>query len=57
MCKRVGAQLNPSAPLGYGGCQLLLGFAHNVPNNTLPIFWLQDEAWFPVFKRYHKDSG
>lgn len=26
-------------PLGHGDCELLLGFSHNTPNNTLPIFW------------------
>ncbi len=60
MCKRVGAQLNPSAPLGYGGCQLLLGFAHNVPNNTLPIFWANGRAafpWHPIFRRHTKAPG
>ncbi|WP_418263663.1 hypothetical protein [Flavobacterium faecale] len=42
--------------LGFGDCQLLLGFNHNTPDNTLPIFWYdeQDFEWTPIFKRYNK---
>jgi len=40
-------------PLGYNDCQLLLGFFHNTPDNTLPIFWSEND-WAPFFKRYHK---
>ena len=29
-----GNRICPGAPLGYGNCQLLLGFHHNVPDNT-----------------------
>lgn len=56
-CYQHGIKLWSKHPLGYKDGQMLLGFSHNTPDNTLPIFWLQDEAWFPVFKRYHKDSG
>ncbi len=59
-CSKYGARLWPPYPLGYKGGQLLIGFNHNTPDNTLPIFW-QDEstigAWRPIFKRYHKDYG
>jgi hypothetical protein len=43
-------------PLGYRGCELMLGFAHNTPDNTLPIFWYggKGAAWDPVFLRYDK---
>lgn len=51
-----GTKLQPSRPLGYRDGQLLLGFSHNTPDNTLPIFW--DEGvlapWNPVFVRYDK---
>ena len=60
MCRRYGQKLSPSAPVGYGDCQLLLGFAHNVPNNTLPIFWADgahDHPWHPVFPRIKKGPG
>jgi len=42
--------------LGYSDCQLLLGFLHNTPDNTLPIIWSSDN-WKPIFKRYNKDYG
>ena len=57
MCRRYGALIEPGAPLGFGGCQLLIGFAHNIPNNTLPIFWSEgnsERTWFPLFPRYRK---
>ena len=43
-------------PLGYDNCQLLLSFFHNTPNNSLPIFWFEDEQveWKPMFRRYPK---
>ena len=53
MCEKYGNKLTKGYPLGYGGCQLLLGFSHNTPNNTLPIFWC-DNNWTPFFKRYNK---
>lgn len=41
-------------PLGYGNCELLLGLYHNTPDNSLPIFWSEQNEWKPIFKRYHK---
>ena len=43
-------------PLGYQNSQLLLSFFHNTPNNTLPIFWFEEEKnrWNPIFKRHPK---
>jgi hypothetical protein len=41
-------------PLGYGNCELLLGLYHNTPDNSLPIFWSEQDEWNPIFKRYHK---
>jgi hypothetical protein len=51
-----GDPLFKSHPLGYRGGQLLLGFNHNTPNNTLPIFWKKGDrvAWTPIFMRYEK---
>ena len=51
-----GAQLFPQHPLGFGDGQLLLGFHHNIPNNSLPVFWTDeiDSAWSAVFPRYEK---
>ena len=44
------------AALGWGDCQLLLGFYHNTPDNTLPIIWYDEDEinWHPIFKRYNK---
>jgi hypothetical protein len=57
MCRH-GQNLWPSHPLGYKDGQLLLGFAYNVPDNTLPIIWASgDHGWSPVFRRYHKKGG
>ena len=53
-----GSRILPQAPLGYGNCQLLLGFRHNVPDNTLPVIWLNATLpwWRPIFERSHKMS-
>ncbi len=42
--------------LGFGDGQLLIGFHHNIPDNTLPIIWYDEEEirWTPIFKRYNK---
>jgi hypothetical protein len=56
VCRRLGATLYPKHPLGFDDGQLLLGFHHNTPDNTLPIFSFDepDAAWTPLFKRYAK---
>ena len=53
-----GNRIYPEEPLGYGNCQLLLGFRHNVPDNTLPIIWFQGSFpwWRPIFLRSRKLS-
>jgi hypothetical protein len=57
-CEKFGRQLWPTHPLGYKNGQLLIGFNHNTPDNTLPIFWCNEHVhWRPIFKRYHKDYG
>jgi hypothetical protein len=45
--------------LGFGDSQLLIGFHHNTPDNSLPIIWYDEENinWYPVFKRYNKKYG
>lgn len=42
--------------LGFNDCQLLLGFHHNTPDNSLPITWYDEDdgIWNPIFKRYNK---
>lgn len=56
VAEHYGSALFPNHALGWKDGQLLLGFHHNIPNNTLPIFW-DDEVqsvWEPVFPRYRK---
>lgn len=38
-------------PLGHGNCELLLGFNHNIPDNTLPVIWSKEAQWKPIFER------
>jgi hypothetical protein len=54
-----GDALLPSHPLGYEDSELMLGFSHNTPDNTLPIIWFErehgaNEPWYPIFRRYPK---
>ncbi|WP_439568871.1 phosphoribosyltransferase-like protein [Sphingopyxis sp.] len=52
-----GKMLLPRHPAGYDDSQLLLGFHHNTPDNTLPIVWAEGtsaQAWTPAFRRYPK---
>ena len=48
-----GKRLWPQHPLGYQDGQLLVGFHHNVPDNTLPIICQSASypAWTPIFPR------
>lgn len=48
--------LSDITALGWNDCQLLLGFFHNTPDNTLPIIWYDEDDvdWLPIFKRYNK---
>lgn len=44
---------------GYNDSQLLLGFSHNIPDNTLPIIWRDRNngapiPWTPAMRRYMK---
>jgi hypothetical protein len=54
-----GKLLWPEHAMGWSDGQLLLGFFHNTPDNTLPIIWCDEENgsdhdWYPVFHRYPK---
>lgn len=40
--------------LGFGNAQMLIAFEYNTPNNTLPVIWVNDEEWSPLFGRYDK---
>lgn len=49
MCIKHGKKIySDIQPLGYGDSQLLLGFEHGIPDNTLPIIW-STKKWFPIF--------
>jgi len=56
MARQYGASIQPDIPVGYKDGQLLLAFAHNTPDNTLPIFWDQGtrKQWHPIFPRFDK---
>jgi len=41
-------------PLGWRNGQLLLGFHHNTPDNTVTAFWHDESQWQPAFRRYPK---
>lgn len=51
-----GEKICPAHPLGYKDGQLLLGFRHNIPDNTLPIIWFSggSPGWNAAFPRYGK---
>lgn len=58
-CRQYGLELYPNHPLGFNDSQLLIGFAHNVPDNTLPIVWADQASprpWTPIFRRYPKNE-
>ncbi|HUV31695.1 MAG TPA: hypothetical protein VMY05_11495 [Acidobacteriota bacterium] len=61
MCRLFGERLvQPAHALGFDDCQLLLGFHHNVPDNTLPVIWFDEPTeppWIPICKRYPKLYG
>jgi hypothetical protein len=58
MCERYGATMVvPPHVLGFDDSQLLIGFHHNTPDNTLPIIWFDEPTgvpWKPIFRRYPK---
>lgn len=59
MARQYGTSLQPRMPVGFKDGQLLLAFAHNTPDNTLPIFWDQGARmpWHPVFPRFDKKDA
>jgi hypothetical protein len=57
-CRKYGGTM-VAAPhvLGFDDAQLLIGFHHNTPDNTLPIIWFDEPGgvpWKPIFRRYPK---
>ncbi|MDR2579525.1 MAG: hypothetical protein LBC85_00835 [Fibromonadaceae bacterium] len=43
--------------LGFGGDGYIFGSYYNIPNNTLPIFWSEQNNWKHLLKRYDKKYG
>lgn len=41
-------------PLGFDDGQLLIGFHHNTPDNSIPILWADTNTFASVFPRYSK---
>jgi len=59
MCRKYGNLLGftKADELGFTDSQLLIGFHHNTPDNTLPIIWFAEPdgaPWHPIFRRYPK---
>lgn len=58
-----GALLDPRYASGYKNSQMLMGFHHNTPDNTIGIIWHDSLVsggqvnWTPIFKRYPKIYG
>lgn len=57
MAIHYGQKCFPKSPLGHGDGQYLFGFWYNVPDNSLPIFWSDQNGWTPIFRRSHKVYG
>lgn len=53
MAETYGEKLEPGKALGFKNGQYCFGFHYNTPNNTLPIFW-SDNNWYPIFPRKEK---
>lgn len=43
---------DPHSPKGYGGCGMVVVFAHNCPNNSIPILHANSTNWEGLFRRY-----
>lgn len=50
---KYGKKLDAQNPLGYKNSQMLVIFAHTVPNNTLPIIWKNTREWTALVPRAH----
>jgi hypothetical protein len=63
ICNDIGCDLEHAG--GYDGSQMLMGFHHNTPDNTLPMIWYDSASepraqtliWQAAFKRYPKFDG
>lgn len=53
IAEHYGRLIKPDKPLGHKDGQFCFGMEYNTPNNTLPIFW-SDNNWNPIFERKEK---
>ena len=53
LCVRYGSRIKNCDPLGYGGTEALIAFAHGMPNNAPVIFHkeskLRSKEWVPLY--------
>lgn len=51
--KEKGLEPRSTGALGTGDLSLAFGFSHSTPNNSLPIFWYENEStgWQPLLER------
>jgi len=54
MCQYYGEKIKPEYPLGFDDCQYMFGMYYTISNNTLPIFW-SNNNWKPLFIRHEKN--
>jgi hypothetical protein len=54
MVSYYGNKIYPAKSLGFKNAQLMFGFFYNTPDNTIPIFWCENDGWYPIVKRYDK---
>lgn len=58
--REIGIGIEPTTPLGYEDCGLLVSYYYQCPNNTLPIFWSKSvdqvtgRQWTPLFEYKEK---
>jgi len=48
---KYGLELLSDWPLGYGNCEAAVVFDNKIPNNCLPILWVEKKGWRPLFRR------
>ena len=55
VCQQLGCHLEgEDYALGYKNSEVMVGFHHNIPNNTLPLIWSGNKGWYPIFVREKK---
>jgi len=47
-----GKRADKRLPRGYGDCGMVIVFAHNCPDNTIPILHAYHHKWEGLFRRF-----